>query len=315
MIMEKYNMDYVFGNENRKAYMGLAMIWIIGYHFYLVHSDFINHYLFPVKFLFRNGYVGVDIFFILSAFGLCYSWERSTVTCFYKKRFIRIIPLYLVFLVLCKFLLKADFSYWDVFLQITSLSVVNTPYTHTQGINGEWFVPAIINLYVIFPVLFNLVRYINKRFAVYGVYIVSMCSILASGGASSFISPNYIMRLPIIVAGILAYLCIIENNKRKLLQIFVFMSIFYLFVERKNIMLSVPLPLILFTLNELKLKINIKWLCFIGSISFELYLAHVIPMNFIQDYNVAISALILFICTAVIASLLHGFNLLVSKFK
>ena len=38
-------MDYVFGNEHRKAYMGLAMIWIIGYHFYLVHSDFINHYL------------------------------------------------------------------------------------------------------------------------------------------------------------------------------------------------------------------------------------------------------------------------------
>ena len=315
MIMEKYNMDYVFGNENRKVYMGLAMIWIIGYHFYLVHSDFINHYLFPIKFFFRNGYVGVDIFFILSAFGLCYSWERSSVTCFYKKRFIRIIPLYLVFLVLCKFLLKADFSYWDVFLQITSLSVLNTPYTHTQGINGEWFVPAIINLYVIFPVLFNLVRYLNKRFSVYGAYIVSMCSILASGGASSFISPNYIMRLPIIVAGILAYLCIMENNKRKLLQIFVFMAIFYLFVERKNIMLSVPLPLILFTLNELKFKINIKWLCFIGSISFELYLAHVIPMNFIQNYNIAISALIMLICTAVIASLLHGFNLLVSKFK
>lgn len=41
MIMEKYNMDYVFGKENRKVYMGLAMIWIIEYHFYLVHSDLI----------------------------------------------------------------------------------------------------------------------------------------------------------------------------------------------------------------------------------------------------------------------------------
>lgn len=111
MKEENFNMDYVFGKEHRKAYMGLAMIWIIGYYFYLVHSDFINHYLFPIKFLFRNGYVGVDIFFILSAFGLCYSWERSSVTCFYKKRFIRIIPLYLVFLVLCKFLINADFSY------------------------------------------------------------------------------------------------------------------------------------------------------------------------------------------------------------
>lgn len=106
-----------------------------------------------------------------------------------------------------------------------------------------------------------------------------------------------------------------ENNKRKLLQIFVFIAIFYLFVERKNIMLSVPLPLILFTLNELKFKMNIKWFCFIGSISFELYLAHVIPMNFIQNYNIAISALIMLICTAVIASLLYGLNLLVSKLK
>lgn len=33
------------------------------------------------------------------------------------------------------------------------------------------------------------------------------------------------------------------------------------------------------------------------------------------NYNIDISALIMLICTAVIASLLHGLNLLVSKLK
>lgn len=33
MKEENFNMDYVFGKEHRKAYMGLAMLWIIGYHF------------------------------------------------------------------------------------------------------------------------------------------------------------------------------------------------------------------------------------------------------------------------------------------
>ena len=173
MKEENFNMDYVFGKEHRKAYMGLAMLWIIGYHFYLVQSEFIDHYLFPFKLLFRNGFVGVDIFFILSAYGLCCSWENSTVKSFYKKRFIRIIPLYVGFLILCKLILKTNHMVTDGMLQITSLSIFDTPYTKTKEMSGEWFVPAIINLYLIFPFLFNFVKCIDKRFPIFGVYAFS----------------------------------------------------------------------------------------------------------------------------------------------
>ena len=208
MKEENFNMDYVFGKEHRKAYMGLAMLWIIGYHFYLVQYEFIDHYLFPFKLLFRNGFVGVDIFFILSAYGLCCSWENSTVKSFYKKRFIRIIPLYVGFLILCKLILKTNHMVTDGMLQITSLSIFDIPYTKTKEMSGEWFVPAIINLYLIFPFLFNFVKCIDKRFPIFGVYAFSICTILISRGATSFISPNYSMRFPIIVAGIISYLCV-----------------------------------------------------------------------------------------------------------
>ena len=90
-MINQYNMDYVFGREHRKVYMGLAMLWIIGYHFYLVQSEFIDAHLFPFKLLLRNGFIGVDVFFILSAYGLCCSWERSSVWEFYKKSFIDVI--------------------------------------------------------------------------------------------------------------------------------------------------------------------------------------------------------------------------------
>jgi len=162
--------------------MGLAMLWIIGYHFYLVQSEFIDAHLFPVKLLLRNGFVGVDIFFILSAYGLCCSWERSSACEFYKKRFLRIIPLYIVFLFLCKVVLKANHVLADGLLQMTSLSVFNTSLTRTMCMGGEWFVPAIINLYIIFPLLFMTVKWTKNRFPKYGLYVVVTMAILISGG-------------------------------------------------------------------------------------------------------------------------------------
>lgn len=307
-MINQYNMDYVFGREHRKVYMGLAMLWIIGYHFYLVQSEFIDAHLFPFKLLLRNGFIGVDVFFILSAYGLCCSWERSSVWEFYKKRFLRIIPLYIVFLLLCKVILRANHVLSDGLLQMSSLSVLNTPLTRTKGMGGEWFVPAIINLYIIFPLLFMAIRWMKNHFPKYGLYIVVTMAILISGGAISYVSPNYIMRLPIIVAGIIAYLCVKQNDEKLLLGVFVYMAMFYLVIERKNIMLSVVLPLILFGLNELKFTINQKWIHFVGGISFELYLSHIIPMNFARQNNVLLSLEIMICGTVVLCLLYHGIN-------
>lgn len=126
-------MNNILGLKQRKAYMGIAILWIIGYHFYLTQEEFINNFvpLQILKFLFGKGFVGVDVFFLLSSFGLCHSLENNKLMVFYKRRFWRIVPLYIVFLVLCKILLYPG-DIWafmhDCFLQITSLSVVNTQY-------------------------------------------------------------------------------------------------------------------------------------------------------------------------------------------
>lgn len=83
--MNNYSLDNIFGLQNRKLYMGISILWIICYHFYLVTQSFFDENLYFLKLLFRNGYVGVDVFFILSSYGLCCSLERSSIRKYYKK--------------------------------------------------------------------------------------------------------------------------------------------------------------------------------------------------------------------------------------
>ena len=65
--------DYKFSLQDistyRKALMGVAMLWIVFYHFGF-HTPIISH-------LTRFGYTGVDIFMFLSGFGLFYSLQKK----------------------------------------------------------------------------------------------------------------------------------------------------------------------------------------------------------------------------------------------
>lgn len=96
-------MEYILSKNNRTFYMGISMLLIIGYHILLLLSDnILNKTLWlPFKSIFNHGYIGVDIFFFLSAYGLCHSFEKSTIIQFLKKRALRILPTYILFLIVC----------------------------------------------------------------------------------------------------------------------------------------------------------------------------------------------------------------------
>lgn len=153
----------VLSKEKRFFYMGIAMIAIVGFHLYLHDLDLYTNSCKAVKLLFKNGYVGVDIFLFFSAFGLCHSYVNSSLGNFYKKRFIRIVPIYLLFAFCFYFLWNIDESNFisflrDRFLEVTSLSIIHTAYTCPEHLRLAWFVPAIVNLYIMFPLFFKLIR-------------------------------------------------------------------------------------------------------------------------------------------------------------
>ena len=70
--------------------MGLSIIIVLLYHLY-VSSFFSNDFV-----LFKDGFIGVDFFMILSGLGLCYSFNSNTLKSFYIRRAVRILPLFLI---------------------------------------------------------------------------------------------------------------------------------------------------------------------------------------------------------------------------
>ena len=77
--------------------MGFAMLWIM-----IFHANLNVPFL---KVLWEGGYGGVDIFMLLSAYGLYHSMKKHPVGlgAFYKKRLLRILPSYYAVLLILFF--------------------------------------------------------------------------------------------------------------------------------------------------------------------------------------------------------------------
>ena len=74
-------------NLYRQQLMGLSIIFVLLYHLY-VSSSFRDDLV-----VFKDGFVGVDFFLVLSGLGLCYSFTNNPLKRFYSRRITRIIPL------------------------------------------------------------------------------------------------------------------------------------------------------------------------------------------------------------------------------
>lgn len=159
-------------SKNRAFIMGIACLWIMFLHCHLK----INFY--PLRALGRFGFTQVDVFMFLSGFGLFFSLEKSNnYWGFYKKRFSRIIPAYLVFAFgyIIYEIFCGSIGFYDALGVITMTSF-------WQGGNHifSWFAHAIAVFYLFAPILFLLIRSNNdnKRRTVILVFITVCISFM-----------------------------------------------------------------------------------------------------------------------------------------
>ena len=89
-FFEKQNVIYNSIALRRKELMGIAILSVILYHWFswckYGYLDMF-HYL----------YIGVDVFLLLSGFGLCFSYNKCNLPRFYRRRLLRVFPLFVVF--------------------------------------------------------------------------------------------------------------------------------------------------------------------------------------------------------------------------
>lgn len=175
-------------SKYRSELMGIAIIWIVLFHSNISAPD--NFFLRALWYLFVSfgGGIGVDIFFILSGFGLFYSLQYAGNEFVNRdfflgvKRMKRILPSYLIVAILY-YILKGDFSFYNL-CQLNFL---------VNGIRDFWFIPAIVICYLLFP-LFYL---IGKRIGFRNMIIVSTLIVVTVTCALNYFNPIYYSKIEI----------------------------------------------------------------------------------------------------------------------
>lgn len=149
--------EYIYGSliKNREAVFGFSILYIL-----LYHSGFTP--------LFGRGYIGVDLFLFLSAFGCSFSLKKYTLLQFYLRCLNRVYPLFVISNLLkwCIGRYNGErLGVWDSVCDISGLTF--------WGMGGRhllWFIPSLILLYIFTPPLYRMFnKFGNKSFCVVAI--------------------------------------------------------------------------------------------------------------------------------------------------
>lgn len=124
-------------SKYRTVLMGIATLWIAFLH---AQMWFRNPILATFKF---TGHNGVDVFLFLSGFGLYYAYQKTQGIEFLKRRFLRIIPVFIP--VAIARIIYYHYNAQNAFYLLTTLAFW---ITHDRSM---WYISMIVVLYLFTP--------------------------------------------------------------------------------------------------------------------------------------------------------------------
>ena len=158
----------------RSELMGWAIIWIMMLHFTFTQVK-------PLGFVAQYGFAGVEIFLFVSGFGLFFSLDKNhSNKDFYLKRILRIFPTYYILGIFASIFLYHD----DIFTYLFRYTTIGF---WTGGCYSEWYIPSIVCLYLIAPLLKKLLTWKKQ------IIITAIC-LICFVAAFFLISNKYITK-------------------------------------------------------------------------------------------------------------------------
>lgn len=128
--------------DYRAALMGIATIMVTLYHFSWDSSI--------LKICTKFMYAGVDIFFLLSGYGLYHSLiKKFSLKTFYTRRILRILPAYWIWLILSQYK-NLDVN---VISQMFTIGLYNSNFPLEF-----WYIGATFLFYIFYPFIFSIQR-------------------------------------------------------------------------------------------------------------------------------------------------------------
>lgn len=239
------------------------------------------------QFILKTAYVGVDMFFFLSAYSL--AGREIDYVPFLKDRVLKLYAKFAFFTLIMALFSKS----FGVIRVVKSLTLIE--FFQKGGGAFLWFIPAILILYIIYPLFLKW----NSRFKVIWVLLIWLIAGVFSEHVLSYTTVFiFTNRIPVILAGYLfKTYCTHNNNLRRsfivLIPLGVLLLHMYGFKVRLNFpikdmfyVLAIPTVLGLVTLSSYVKKYAVTES--LGSITLELYAVQMIfgQRILIWAYNV-----------------------------
>lgn len=278
LFSSKLSIECRFSNilsKYRTLFMGLAIVLVLIYHAFCVVYNPLGKA--------NIGYVGVDIFLLLSGFGLTFSYMNNKLLFFYKNRLIRIYPLY--FLCVCiLYLLNDKWNFVDYLFNLLTVG-----FYLNNGVNRfDWYIESLFTLYILFPLLAE-----YAKLKLWGVLLLIfiICIILSVVNISWWYD-CFISRIPIFIFGIVC--AKYEISQKVFLIITLLGLLFYfpcsIFFSEFLAASFLVLPIIIIVAHLIQNvdKRIIELISFMGKRSLELYLANVFVLYVLKSYDLSV---------------------------
>ena len=316
----------------RPIIMAIAIVWIVLFHSGIPAPTNSFARFFYYIFINFGGGLGVAIFMILSGFGLMYSNQKRCVYtnvknwwAFMAKRLIKIlIPYTIVFVSYYLIMSFSNGTVGDFFAKYSIYEFFNS------GFREFWYVHAILVLYLIFP----LIALCFDKLKTHWAFIILLVITAGLDVGLSFISPLYghieifLTRIPCFIVGCLLGKLALQDKRIKLIPaiviiilfiasiVLLFAGVHYSFgshIMRYVFSLVAILLVIVLSMAIAHAKVKFRVLKYLGSITLELYLTHILMFCILKAYTVWNIYLILFITIVSSISLSILLNFLQKK--
>lgn len=297
-------MDRVFGMQYRSCWMGISICLVMLLH--IVMYRYSDDFLFrTLKMLFLQGDAGVNVFFFLSAYGLCHSFENNSISKYYRNRIARIYPMYLVYIVGLYVYRGYPIDYKSLFLDLTGLRV----FCWDERPGDAWYMSAIIITYLLFPLLYTLMsKPIMRKWKLVWFLIILITFLYYAPGIHSAFLGMFHARLHVILLGITSYFIIGDKQETTLIKLYSSVAALSLFFYN-DCSFYFYVPLILWSCDRSVNKLPCFTLfSFVGRYSLEIYLAQVFTLQVLLAKmcgNYYLDVLLCLLLTIPIACLLH----------
>ena len=289
----------------RNQIYGLCAIWIVLFH---IQGRLGVPEVPVITPLMKMGNAGVDVFMFLSGYCLCLSFKRnSDLRRFFKKRVMRVVVPYVVIAIPYLLYKAFVFHHSMPFFHQCGTFVANLTGLSfwISGFQTTWFVHAIIAMYCFFPLFFHIVS--KGKWAAGALLAVTYATILLC----AYYLPNYdknaiaLCRFPVFMLGIIMayYNWDVPLTRRNLVISFIYVVLTIWVFPTKEYMsnhfengyaalflffITMVIPLIILMaklVGKAAGGIN-RTLLYIGGLSLEIYIIHVMILNILRDCSI-----------------------------